>query len=267
MVNKAIKAHNLSPTAAAVLGRAMTATTFMANKLDDGQRLSININGKGPIGKVVLAGKAGGIIKGYVENPCINMPLRAKDNKFDVGGAVGKDGYISIIKDLGLKEPYIGKTELVTGEIAEDFAFYFTTSEQQPSAVALGVLLDKTGCKSSGGLFIEPMPNCNQFVITMLEDILRNFTNISQLLYDKDIDVIIDENFGIFNPKVFTPIIPKYECDCNLSTIERVIMTLGRNEAYDIISKDEKVEVSCQFCNTKYQFHKADIDRIFKNIK
>lgn len=263
LVEKARKTHNLTPTTTAVLGRCLTVATFMASGFkDEGQRLSININGGGPVGKVIVSAKTGSIVKGYVENPELELPIRA-DGKIDVGGAVGKDGEITVIKDLGLKEPYTGKCQLVSGEIAEDFAYYFTASEQQPSAVALGVLVDKNGVKSSGGIFIQPMPGCNDMVITMLEDICTNFVNISSVLDKMSVDEIIDYYFGQFDIKMLPPITPKFECDCSRELIERVIMTIGKKEAYDILAEDDKIEVGCQFCNTKYQFNKEDIDRIF----
>ena len=263
MVNKAREIHDLTPTTTAVLGRCLTVAAFMTSGFkDENQRMSFNIDGKGPIGKIVVSGKAGCKVKGYVDNPSLDLPIRA-DGKLDVGGAVGRDGDITVIKDLGLKEPYTGKCQLVSGEIAEDFAYYFTASEQSPSAVALGVLVDKTGVKTAGGIFIQPMPGCNDMVITMLEDICTNFVNFSSLLEKMSVDEIIDYYFGHFDVKKLPPIVPKFECDCSRELIERVIMTIGKKDAYDIIDKDKKIEVGCQFCNTKYRFDRDDIDRIF----
>lgn len=263
LVETARKIHKLSPTAAAVLGRCLTVAAFMSSGLkDEGQRLSFNINGKGPIGKIIVGAKTGGKVKGYVENPSLELPIRS-DGKLDVGGAVGRDGEISVIKDLGLKEPYTGKCRLVSGEIAEDFAYYFTASEQQPSAVALGVLVDKNGVRTAGGVFIQPMPGCNDMVITMLEDICTNFTNISGVLDKMEVDEIIDYYFGQFDIKPLPSLTPEYKCDCSKELIERVIMTIGKKDAYDIVNEDKKIEVSCQFCNTKYEFTKKDLDKIF----
>jgi len=263
LVEEARKIHNLTPTTTAVLGRCLTVAAFMASGFkDENQRLSFNIDGKGPIGKIVVSAKTGAEVKGYVENPSVDLPIRA-DGKIDVGGAVGTNGEITVIKDLGLKEPYTGKCKLVSGEIAEDFAYYFTASEQQPSAVALGVLVDKNGVKTAGGIFIQPMPGCNDMVITMLEDICTNFTHVSSVLDKMDVDEIIDYYFGHFDVKKLPSQTPKFKCDCNRELIERVIMTIGKKEAYDIISEDQKIEVGCQFCNKKYVFKKEDIDKIF----
>lgn len=263
LVEEARKIHNLTPTTTAVLGRCLTVAAFMASGFkDENQRLSFNIDGKGPVGKIVVSAKTGAEVKGYVENPSVDLPIRA-DGKIDVGGAVGTNGEITVIKDLGLKEPYTGKCKLVSGEIAEDFAYYFTASEQQPSAVALGVLVDKNGVKTAGGIFIQPMPGCNDMVITMLEDICTNFTHVSSVLDKMDVDEIIDYYFGQFDVKKLPSQTPKFKCDCSRELIERVIMTIGKKEAYDIISEDQKIEVGCQFCNKKYVFKKEDIDKIF----
>ena len=263
MVNKAREIHNLTPTTTAVLGRCLTVAAFMTSGFkDEGQRMSFNINGGGPIGRIVVSGRTGCKVKGYVENPSLDLPIRA-DGKIDVGGAVGKDGEISVIKDLGLKEPYTGKCNLVSGEIAEDFAYYFTASEQSPSAVALGVLVDKTGVKTSGGLFIQPMPGCNDMVITMLEDICTNFTHISSVLDKMEVDELIDYYFGQFDIKMLPAVVPEFSCDCSRELIEKVIMTLGKKDAYDIVDKDKQIEVGCQFCNTKYRFTREDLDKIF----
>ena len=266
LVNKAREIHNLTPTTTAVLGRCLTVAAFMTSGFkDEGQRMSFNINGGGPVGRIVVSGRTGCLVKGYVEHPDLELPFRA-DGKIDVGGAVGKDGEISVIKDLGLKEPYTGKCALQSGEIAEDFAYYFTASEQSPSAVALGVLVDKTGVKTAGGIFIQPMPGCNDFVITMLEDICTNFTHVSDVLSKMSVDEIIDYYFGQFDVKKLEPMVPEFKCDCSRELIEKVILTIGKKDAYDIIDKDQQIEVGCQFCNTQYRFNKEDIDRIFKEV-
>ena len=265
MVNKAREIHNLTPTTTAVLGRCLTVAAFMTSGFkDEGQRMSFNINGGGPIGRIVVSGRTGCKVKGYVENPGLELPIR-EDGKIDVGGAVGKNGEISVIKDLGLKEPYTGKCNLVSGEIAEDFAYYFTASEQSPSAVALGVLVDKSGVKTSGGIFIQPMPGCNDMVITMLEDICTNFTHISSVLDKMSVDELIDYYFGQFDIKMLPPVVPEFSCDCSRELIEKVILTLGKKDAYDIVDKDKQIEVGCQFCNTKYRFNRNDLDKIFED--
>lgn len=263
MVNKAIEYHNLSQTASAALGRTLIVGAFMSGQLKNkDNRLSITVNGGGGLGRIVVAGDYGCKMRGYVENPDFELPLN-KLNKLDVGGAVGKDGYINVIKDLGLKEPYMGRCKIVDGEIASDFAYYFTVSEQQPSAVALGVLVDGHGCIASGGIFVQIMPGCNDYVITMLEDIVSNFTNVSSLMRDFTVDEIIDKYFGHLDIFPLPDIVPEYKCNCNRPRIERVLLSLGKKDAYDILATEGKVELCCQFCNKKYIFDKEALDKLF----
>ena len=166
LVDKAIKIHSLSRTAAAALGRTLIVGAYMGTELkDDKQKLSITINGGGPLGRIVVLSDYGAKVRGYVENPAVELPLNGK-GKLDVGGGVGKNGYISVIKDLGLKEPYSGRCPIVDGEIANDFAYYFTVSEQQPSAVALGVLAADNECVSAGGIFVSALPGADDKAIT-----------------------------------------------------------------------------------------------------
>ena len=181
------------------------------------------------------------------------------------GGGVGKDGYISVIKDLGLKEPYIGRTALINGEIASDFAYYFTASEQQPSAVALGVLVDKTGCIASGGIFVQPLPGCPDHVLTVLEDIVGNFTAVSNLFKDLGAEGIKDKYFGHFDINELEGGKPEYVCRCNRSKLEKVVLSLGRAECDDVIAEQGMIEIGCQFCGKKYIFDKNDVERLFSN--
>ena len=232
LVDKAIKIHSLSRTAAAALGRTLIVGAYMGTELkDDKQKLSITINGGGPLGRIVVLSDYGAKVRGYVENPAVELPLNGK-GKLDVGGGVGKNGYISVIKDLGLKEPYSGRCPIVDGEIANDFAYYFTVSEQQPSAVALGVLAADNECVSAGGKEMTP------------ED-------------------IIDRYFSHFDIFYLPDVYPTYECTCNRARLEQVVVSLGRDEAYDILRENGKLELTCQFCNKKYVFTKNDVDALF----
>ncbi len=267
MVNDAVKIHNLSRTATAALGRTLVIGAFMAEQLkDSNQSFSITINGGGPLGRIVVCGTYGGKIRGYVENPNIELPLNEK-RKLDVGGAVGKQGYISVIKDLGLKEPYSGRCALVNGEIAEDFAYYFTVSEQQPSAVALGVLASDGNCLSAGGIVIQIMPDCKDYVITMMEDIASNFYNISSMMQEHTPEEIIEKYFGHFDIFELPDVFPALECNCNTNKIDGILLSLGKREAYDILEKEGKVELSCQFCNKKYVYDKSALDKLFLEAK
>ncbi|MEG1790909.1 MAG: Hsp33 family molecular chaperone HslO [Clostridia bacterium] len=263
MVDKAIKLHGLSRTASAALGRTLIVGAFMAEQLkSETQRLTITVNGGGGLGRLVVCGEYGCKVRGYVENPNYELPLNA-NGKLDVGGAVGKNGYISVIKDMGMKEPYLGRSSLVDGEIANDFTYYFTVSEQQPSAVALGVLVGDEGCVASGGIIVQIMPNCNDYVITMMEDIVSNFSNISSLMSDFTVDEIIEKYFGHLDIFELPSQVPKYECNCNRDRIEKILLSLGKSEAYDILATEGKVELCCQFCNTKYVFDEKALKALF----
>jgi Disulfide bond chaperones of the HSP33 family len=265
LVNEAVKFHRTSRTATAALGRSLMACAFMAQELkSEKHRLSVTINGGGALGRIVVCGEYGCHVRGYVENPSLELPLNAR-GKLDVGGAVGNNGYISVIKDLGLKEPYSGRSALVNGEIAEDFAYYFTVSEQQPSAVALGVLAADGCCISAGGVLVQVLPGCNENVITMLEDIVSNFTDISVQLKDGTPDDIIEKYFSHLDVFMLDDVYPVYECNCSEERIQKVVLALGRDEAYDVIRTEGKLELSCQFCDKKYVFDKHALDKLFLN--
>ena len=202
-------------------------------------------------------------IKGYVTNPNVDLPIR-EDGKLDVGGAVGKDGMLYIIKDIGLKEPYIGLTPLVTGEIAEDFTSYYAKSEQIPTAIALGVLVNKDGVVSAGGYKIQVMPDATDEDITKLENAVKSIDPISKLLGDKkSLEEIAELACG--DDKILTLIsdlVPKYVCDCSRDRIERGLISLGQKEIDNIISTDGKAEVECKFCHKKYEFSAEDLTKL-----
>lgn len=261
IVNEAIKIHNLSPLSAAALGRTLTVGCYISSNLK-GQRDKFNIiiDGGGIIGKIVVAGESGGSVRGFVDNPCTDLPY--KNGKLDVGGAVGKDGSITVIKDLGLKEPYVGRCKLVTGEIAEDYANYLLVSEGITAAVALGVLTDANGCKAAGGVIIEAMPDATDDQIFMLEDIISNFTLISNLLAIHSAQEIMDYYFGHLDAEIFSPQSLTLQCKCK-EKIEGVVKSLGIEEAKNIIAESGKIEVRCDFCNTAYVFYADDVDNLF----
>lgn len=263
-VNKGIEIHSLSTTASAAFGRAMAACLYLSCDLKNEEgKITMTLSGLGPLGKIVMLGGYGAKVKGYVQNPKTELPIREKDGKIDVGKAVGSEGILTVIKDLGLKEPYTGKCRLVSGEIAEDFAYYLTVSEGRPSAAALGVNMLKGKCISAGGIVIEPLPGCPDHVITVLEDICRNFSNISQTLTKKTPQEILEENFSHFEMKQLDPIVPQYVCECSREKCEKLIVALGREEAEDIIKTEGKIEISCSFCNANYCFLQQDVDALF----
>ena len=204
-------------------------------------------------------------LKGYVSNPLVDLPL--KNGKLDVGEAVGHNGYINIIKDIGLKEPYIGMVPLVSGEIAEDFASYFANSEQTNTAVALGVLVDKNGVRRSGGYIVTPMPDVTEDDLFILENRIKEAKPISQMLDEKmnliDIakDITGDENVKVIEEKIM----PLYECDCSKEKIERGLISLGKKELQNIIDTQVKIETVCHFCNKKYVFTKDELAKLIDN--
>lgn len=264
MVNRAIKIHNLSPLAAAALGRTMTVATFMATNLKNkDDTLSITVSGDGPGGTIVVCGNHDLKMRGYIDNPQVDLPLK-KNGKLDVGSCVGK-GRISVVKNLGLKEPYTGSCRIVSGEIAEDFAAYFTYSEQQPTGLALGVKIGKDlTCVGAGGLVIQPMPGASDESIDKAEKLLSEFGSISSMVEEYGLDGIIDRYFdGVF----FFEYEPEYKCTCSKEYVDRILITLGKQELYDTIEKEGKIEVVCQFCPNKYTYFKEDVDKLFDNDK
>ncbi len=264
MVNRAIEIHNLSPLAAAALGRTMTAATFMATNLKNkDDTLSITITGDGPLGSIVVCGNHDLMMRGYVDNPQIELPLKP-NGKLDVGKGVGK-GRLTVVKNLGLKEPYTGSARLVSGEIAEDFAAYYTFSEQQPTGMALGVKIGKDlKCVGAGGLVIQPMPGASDESIDIAEKLLSNFGSISSMIEEYGLDGIIDRFFdGVF----FFEYLPRYACTCSKEYVDGIIVTLGAKELYDTIDKEGKIEVVCHFCPNKYTYYKEDVDKLLQNGK
>lgn len=260
-----VEMHNLSPVAAAALGRALTASAYLISNLKStSDRLSMTINGGGPLGKIIIAGEANKI-RGYVQNPLIDLPLRA-DNKLDVAGAVGKKGTINVIKDLGLKEPYVGVCELVTGEIAEDFAHYLLKSEGITNAVALGVLTENQGVVACGGVIIEAMPEISEPQLYMLEDIMSNFSNVSSLLKEKSINEIMEFYFSHLEASIFKDERIILECKCSNEKMKDLIKSLGKNEVNELLNERGNIEINCEFCSEKYQYTKDDILEIFKGI-
>ncbi len=262
IVNELIRIHDLTPLAAAALGRTVTVGAYVtANLKNDSDRFNIIVNGGGPIGRICVAGEKRGTVKGFVENPHVNLPVRA-DGKLDVGGAVGKNGDIVVIKDLGLKEPYVGRCELVSGEIAEDFATYLFKSEGITGAVALGVLNDKDGCKASGGIIVEALPDADENAVFMLEDIMTNFTHISSMIAEKSIEDIGEFYFGHLDTEFFAAEPIELYCGC-AQKIRNVVKSLGRAEAEEIVKERGNIEVKCDYCGKAYTYTECDLDDIF----
>ena len=250
LVEEIRKLHDLTPTTTAVIGRVATISTIMAflNIKELSDSITIQIKGNGPVGTIVsicdLENLKKASIKLYLDNPKIELPLKS-NGKIDVGGAVGKNGYINVIRENEMTNgKYNGLIPLVSGEIAEDFAEYFVKSEQKPSAVALGVLVNKNGVKRAGGYIINPLPNCEEEIITKIEESLKNSKPISEMLEDgltlEEIapKVTGDENIEILEEDLDV----QYKCTCTKDRIERGIISLGKNEITKIIEEDGKLE-------------------------
>ena len=269
LVEKARNIHDLSPVVTAAFGRLLTITAIMSSEMkNEKDRLTIQMKGNGPIGSMITVADNFPRVKGYVQNNLVDIPLN-EDGKLDVGKAIGSEGYVNVIKDIGLKDPYIGMVPIVSGEVAEDFANYFMTSEQKQTAVALGVLVDKNGVKSSGGYIISPMPDATEEDIYNLEKNIFAAGAISKMLDQhlslEDIAKKItgDENIKIIQDNI----IPIYQCDCSKEKMKNGLRTIGKEELEKLIREDEKAETVCHFCNSKYQFNKIELEEILKSLK
>lgn len=266
LVEKARKIHDMSPTASAALGRLMTASSIMGIMLKgENDILTISMNGGGEAGNLVVTSNAKGNVKGYISNPHVDLQVK-ENGKLDVGGAVGKDGFLNVVKDLGLREPYVGQVPISTGEIGDDLAYYFVTSEQVPTAVAVGVLVDTDlSIKASGGLIVQMMPDQNEMLADIITYRLEEIPPISTLIAEgKSAEDILNMLFDDMDLKIHERIDVDYVCDCSQDRIERALISLGREELTRLKDEEEHMEVHCHFCNKKYNFTKIDIENLLK---
>ncbi len=265
LVNEAISLHSLSPLAAEALGKVLTMGAYMSNELKgEKEKLSVHISDKGLLGSIIVAADAGGLVRGYVEHPDASLPPlgNGKQNLFE---GIGSDGFITVIKDLGLKEPYVGKTELVRGNLEEDFAWYFTRSEGAPTALALSVQIGEDGkCESAGGVLVQPMPNCPDHILVIVEDIVSNFANIGDVLKVKEPSDILKDYFGHFEIEYFPESHPEYRCKCSREQMSNAVIALGRGDSVNLLMERGEIEVVCHFCGKKYVFNKQDVIDIWR---
>lgn len=268
MVEEARKLHDLSPTASAALGRLLTITSIMGYETKEEKGSITNqIKGDGPLGMLTAVGESNGNVKGYVANPKLDLPLNENNGKLDVGTAVGKNGMLYIIKDLGIGKPYVGMTPIVSGEIAEDFTNYFATSEQTPSVIALGVLVDKNGIKSAGGYKLSLMPDATDEIISKIEEQVGKIDPVSKMLDEqKTLEEIAKEVTGDNNLKVLAEINPEYKCNCSREKCEKGLIAIGKEELQKIIDEEEKIEIACNFCDKKYEFTREDMKKLLNNM-
>lgn len=268
LVEFARSAHNTSPVATAALGRLLTAGAMMGVMMKgDKDLLTIKIEGDGPIGGLTVTADSKGKVKGYVFHPDVMLPANDK-GKLDVAGALGI-GVLSIIKDIGLKEPYIGQTILVTSEIAEDLTYYFATSEQTPSSVALGVLMNKDNTvRQAGGFILQLLPDASEEVISGLEEKIKNITSVTSML-DAGMtpEMILEEVLGEFGLEILDKIPAEFSCNCSKERIEKALISVGKEELTNMINDGETIEVNCHFCNKNYLFTIEELKEMLELAK
>lgn len=261
LVEKARKLHDLSPVATAALGRLLTIGSIMGSNLkEESESITLQIKANGKLGKLVVVTYGTSNVKGYVENPVIDLPLKP-NGKLDVGTAVGTDGFLYVIKDIGLKEPYVGITPLVSGEIAEDLTKYFAESEQKPSVISLGVLVDSNGVKKAGGYFITLMPDATEKDIEQIEKAVGKAEPISKMLENNmTLQQIAETVTGDDNLMVLLKQInPKYQCNCSKEKFLKALRILKKEDLEHIFENQETIETTCEFCNKKYELNLRDV--------
>ena len=267
-VETARKDHNTSPVATAALGRLLTGGAMMGAMMK-GEKdiLTLQVKGDGPIQGITVTADSQGNVKGYVGNPDVILPANSK-GKLDVSGAVGA-GYISVIKDMGLKEPYVGQVTLQTGEIAEDLTYYFATSEQVPSAVGLGVLMNKNNTvRQAGGFIVQLMPFAEESVIAKLEENISKISSVTSLLEEGHtpeslLNVVLDG----FDIEINDTLPTRFYFNCIKSRVEKALISIGRKELNEMIQEGKDVELNCHFCNTNYVFHVEELKEILRRCK
>lgn len=269
LVEKARNIHDLSPVVTAAFGRLLSITSIMSSEMkNEKDKLTVQLKGNGPIGMMLVTANSKAQVKGYVAQNVVDVPNN-EDGKMDVGMAVGNEGYINVIKDIGLKEPYIGICPLVSGEIAQDFAEYFAKSEQRNTAVSLGVLVDKNGVKSAGGYIISPMPDATEADISKIEQAVFKAGAISKML-DKKMsleeiakNISGDDNVILIDDSV----IPEYNCDCSKENMLNAMFALSTEELENILKDDGRAELTCHFCNKKYEISKEELEKLISDKK
>lgn len=269
LVEKARQIHKSSPVSTAALGRTLTAASIMGYMLKgEKNKLTLQIRGANEIKSVVASTDSSGNVKGYISNPNTELAFNA-NGKLDVGGAIGKNGKLRVIKDVGMREPYIGESNLITGEIAEDLAAYYMYSEQQPSVVSLGVLIDvDSSVKASGGFIIQPLPGVEEEVIYKLEEIMKDIPSISTMVDEgMNGEEILQRILKDFDVEVVDKREIDFICDCSLEKIEKALISMGEDELKTIIDEDEKAEIQCHFCNKFYNFNKEELTEILNRAK
>lgn len=267
LVEEARKRHNTSPVATAALGRLLTGGAMMGSMMkNETDVLTVKVRGNGPLEGITVTADSHANVKGYVENPDVMLP--PKNGKLDVGGAVGI-GIMQVIKDMGLKEPYVGDTMLVTSEIAEDLTYYFASSEQVPSSVGLGVLMEKDNTvKCAGGFIIQMMPFAKEDTVAKIEENLKMVTSVTELL-DKGYtpEQILKELLGNVGLEITDTIPTQFYCNCSKERVEKAVASIGRKDIQEMIDERKDIEVKCHFCNSAYHYTIEDLKQIIKRSR
>ena len=265
-VETARASHNLSPVASAALGRVLTGGAMMGSMLkSDTDLLTLQVLGDGSIGQITVTADAFGNVKGYVTNSNVMLPPNAV-GKLDVAGAVGK-GYLRVIKDMGLKEPYSGQIELQSGEIADDLTYYFATSEQVPSSVGLGVLMNKEdgSVKQAGGFIIQLMPFAEEDVIIKLEENLKKVISVTKMLEEGNTpEKMLETILSGLQPTITDTLPVRFHCNCEKKRVEKAIISIGKKEIKDMIEEGKPIEVNCHFCNKNYTFSVDELKELLR---
>jgi molecular chaperone Hsp33 len=262
LVDELQQRHGTYPTATAALGRTVTAAAMMGVMLKGNEKLTVQVKGDGPIGQIVVDANASAEIRGYVDHPQVHLASN-NQGKLDVAGAVGRNGYLHVTKDLGLKEPYRGSVPIISGELAEDFTLYFADSEQSPSAVGLGVLVDTDGTVlHAGGFIVQVMPGLQEDQLVRLEHAISAMPQVTSLLDQGEtleslLHFLVGEDLTIHQS-----IEPVFKCKCSRERFEKVLITLGRKEIKSLIEEDGKAELHCHFCNDKYLFEADELQAL-----
>lgn len=264
-VGEAQRRHYTWPTASAALGRSMTASVMLGAMMKGEEKLTIKINGNGPLGTILVDANAKGEVRGYVSNPQTHFDLNEK-GKLDVRRAVGTEGTLSVSKDIGLLQPFVGQVPLVSGELGDDFTHYIATSEQIPSSVGVGVIVNPdNSIQASGGFIIQLMPGTDEEVISAIEQRLAEIPTISKMVRDgMTPEEILEEVLGTGNVNFLETMPVNFQCQCSRDRISNAIIGLGSEEIQDMIVTDGQAEAQCHFCNEKYLFTKENLEEMLE---
>lgn len=266
-VEEARRLHETTKVATAALGRTLTATSIMGLMMkNDSDKLTVIIKGGGPIGTIIATANSKGIVKGYVGNTHVEVE-DYPNGKLNVAAAVGTEGVVKVIKDLGLREPYNGTYPLVSGEIAEDFTYYFAVSEQTPSVVALGVLTKEDEVEFAGGFIVQLMPDAEEETIAKLEENVAKLPSITNMLKEGNLpEDILNRVLDGLEPKVLDTCEVGFECECSKERVKTALVAIGKKSLAQIIEEDKQAEVGCQFCNEKYMYSEEELIEILKEM-